>query len=256
MIPIKTEAEIEGMRKASLLAAIILKELIKVAKVEVSTLKLDQVAAQLMQDLKAESACYRFPHSTPNHSCFPGHICVSINNEVVHGIGRKDTLLKDGDIVSIDVCVKYNGFIADTAKTIGVGTISKENQLLLDVSEKALNLAILQARPGKRVGDISHAVQSFVENKHSFSVVRDFVGHGIGKNLHEEPQIPNFGKAHTGPKLYAGVTLAIEPMVNMGKSEVFYGKDGWTVLTQDGLPSAHFEHTVLILDEKTEILTL
>ncbi len=255
MIPIKTDQEIIKMEAAGKIAALVLKEMVEAVAVGVSTYDLDQVAFKCMQSYKAESACYRY---RIGNKVFPGYTCISVNNEVVHGIGRQDRILKAGDLVSLDVSIIYDGYAADNATTLLLPPIQPSLEHLVHSTRNALFLAIEQARPGNRVGDISLAIQTYVE-KQGLSVVRDFVGHGIGKSLHEEPQIPNF---ITSPHLIAktpllkeGMTLAIEPMVNLGKSSVCYAKDGWTVLTQDGSPSAHFESTVLITNHEAKILT-
>jgi len=184
---------------------------------------------------------------------YPGHVCVSVNDEVVHGIpgNRK---IQYGDIVSLDVGIILDGYVGDNATTVGVGVLKPRTAELLRVTEQALYAGIAQARPGKRVGDISHVIQATVE-AHGFSSVREFVGHGVGRKMHEEPQIPNFGKAGTGSKLKPGMTLAIEPMINAGTHEVQVLSDGWTVVTADGAPSAHYEHTVLVREGEAEILT-
>ncbi len=184
---------------------------------------------------------------------FPGCVCTSVNEEVVHGIPG-ERRLKDGDIVSLDVGIIHKDYYVDTAVTVGIGKITPEIEKLLDVTERSLYQGIEQARPGNHLSDISHAVQVFVE-ANGFSVVRDFVGHGIGRNLHEDPEIPNFGPAHEGPVLKEGMVLAIEPMVNRGGWQTKVLADGWTVVTQDGRPSAHFEHTIAVTAEYPRILT-
>jgi methionyl aminopeptidase len=184
---------------------------------------------------------------------YPGHVCISVNDQVVHGLPN-DRRVQFGDIISLDVGVIYNGFIGDTAKTVAVGGCDVLAQKLMDVTERALYEGIAQAVPGNRVVDISRAIQKYVESN-GFSVVREFVGHGVGRSMHEEPQVPNFVDGKTSPKLRPGMTIAIEPMVNAGKATVEVLNDGWTVVTKDGLPSAHFEHTVLITENEPEILT-
>ena len=184
---------------------------------------------------------------------YPGQICVSVNEEVVHGIPGKRKL-QYGDIVCLDVGIVLNGYVGDNATTVAVGLVQPRTQELLLVTQRALFAGIAQARPGRRVGDISHAVQTTVE-AHGFSVVREFVGHGVGRKMHEDPQIPNFGRPKDGPKLKPGMTLAIEPMINAGSHEVQVLSDGWTVVSADGAPSAHFEHTVLVTEAEAEILT-
>jgi methionyl aminopeptidase len=211
----------------------------------VTTEELDQLAGQLIQEQGGKAA--------PPEVGFPGNICVSINEQVVHGIPGK-LALKSGDIISIDVTAAFDGYYGDTAATFPVGKISEKTQHLLDVTKQSLFEGIKKAVEGNRLGDISHTIQSYVE-KHGFSVVRDFVGHGIGKEMWEEPQIPNFGLPDRGPRLKKGMVLAIEPMVNVGTYAVRVLDDGWTAVTQDGSLSAHFEHTIVILDDGAEILT-
>jgi methionyl aminopeptidase len=213
---------------------------------------LDQIGRDLIASFGARSACHGYQlHSRR----YPAYTCLSVNEEVVHGIGSLKRILRDGDVISLDVVVEYNGYIGDNALTVPVGAISPRNAELLKITEEALALGIKQAVPGNRIGDISHAVQTFVES-HGMSVVREMVGHGVGRAMHEEPQIPNFGRRNTGEKIKPGMTLAIEPMVNLGRHEVRTLADGWTVVTTDGLPSAHFEHTVLTTDSGPEILTV
>ncbi len=184
---------------------------------------------------------------------FPGCICISLNEEVVHGIPGP-RVIQEGDIVSLDVGINFEGFFSDTALTIGIGTIDPKLRRLLSVTEQSLQKGIAQARADNRLSDISHAIQTHVEANH-LSVVRDFVGHGIGRFLHEDPEVPNFGPPHQGPVLKEGMVLAIEPMVNLGSWKTKIKEDGWTVVTADGLPSAHFEHTIAITDKGPEILT-
>ena len=185
---------------------------------------------------------------------FPASVCTSIDSEVVHGIPGKRRV-REGEIISLDIGVVLNSFYSDAAKTYAVGEVSDEKKTLMETTLQSLHRGIKKAREGNRLTDISHAVQSCVEDK-GYSVVRALVGHGIGKQLHEEPQIPNFGPPHRGPKLQAGMVFAIEPMINLGSSEVVFSDDGWTVTTSDGKPSAHFEHTILVTKGKPEILTI
>ena len=213
----------------------------------VTTLEIDQVVAREISARGAMSAFH-------GYRGFPGQCCISINDEVVHGIGSPHRRLQYGDIVKLDVGLTLDGWIGDTAKTVPVGMISSDIQRLLDVTEEALRLAIKQARPGNRVGDISNAVETFA-HRHGYSVVQELVGHGVGRRLHEDPQVPNFGQPHSGPKLKPGMTIAIEPMINMGVSHVIFHKDNWTVSTADGKPSAHFEHSVVITEHGADILT-
>ncbi len=246
MIPIKTPGEIERMRDAGRCASSIIAQISALVKPGVTTLEIDTAAADLMSDKKCTSAFL-------GYKGFPGHICISLNEEVVHGIGGKRRI-QYGDIVKLDVGVFYQGFVGDNATTVPAGVIDPRVMRLLDATETSLVLAIKKALPGNRVGDISSAVENEII-AHGFSVVREFVGHGVGRKLHEEPQVPNFGRPKSGAKLRPGMTLAIEPMVNMGTSAVKILGDGWTVVTADARPSAHFEHTVLITEGEPEILT-
>ncbi len=247
MIPIKSASELDAMRTVNQMTARVRDALADAVKPGVTTLELGNLAKKMIREMGATNAFYGY------HG-FPGQVCVSVNDEVVHGIPGYRTI-KEGDLVSIDTGVSFGGFIGDTAVTAVAGEIDDEKQRLLDVTKAALAAGIAQAVDGNRVGDISHAIQTLVE-KAGFSIVRDFVGHGIGRQLHEDPQIPNFGKPKRGPKLKAGMTLSIEPMVNMGNKKVRVLNDKWTVVTKDGLPSAHFEHTVAVTQTTPEILTL
>jgi methionyl aminopeptidase len=205
-----------------------------------------------MVRLGARSACFGYQHG---HRRYPAHTCISVNDEVVHGIPSLRRVLREGDIVSLDVVVWKDGYVGDNAFTVPVGPISPANDKLLRISREALVLGVKQAQVGNRIGDISSAIQQYVE-AHGFSVVRDMVGHGVGVSMHEPPEIPNFGKPRTGEKIKPGMTLAIEPMVNAGAYKTKTLSDGWTVVTADGSPSAHFEHTVLTTDHGPEILTV
>lgn len=252
MIPIKDATGIARMREACEVAAYVLSELKKHVKPGVTTYDLDQIAKGLIASRGARSACYGYKgHGRP----FPAYTCLSVNEEVVHGIGSLKRVLSDGDVISLDVVVEYNGYIGDNATTVPVGQIAPGVQKLLTVSQEALALGIAQARVGNRIGDISHAIQVHCE-KHGFGVVRDLVGHGVGVAMHEEPQIPNFGRKGTGAKIRPGMTLAIEPMVNLGTWRTKCLSDDWTIVTADGAPAAHFEHTVLTREEGPEILTV
>jgi methionyl aminopeptidase len=252
MIPIKGPVEIQKMRVACEIAATVLDQLCLAAQEGVTTYDLDQLAKKLIEDRGAQSACYNY---RIGNKVFPAYSCISVNEEVVHGIGSMKRILKDGDIASIDVSIVFDGFVGDNARSIVIGTAPAEILKLVDVTYNALLAGIEKAVPGNRIGDISHVVQRHVESNR-FSVVREFVGHGVGRSMHEEPQIPNFGTRGTGPMLKEGMTLAIEPMVNLGKASVEYAADGWTALTCDRSPSAHFEHTILVTAEGPEILTL
>ncbi len=246
MIPIKRPHEIEKMRRAGETAAQILNELATQVAPGVTTGELDHAASQLMSEAGVRSAFLGYRK-------FPGHICISLNEEVVHGIGGPRKIAY-GDVVKMDVGIICDGWIGDTATSVPVGIIDPEIERLLTVTQEILQGAVALARPGNRIGDISHYVESQALI-HGYSVVREFVGHGVGRSLHEDPQIPNFGKRGAGPKMKAGMTLAIEPMINMGKAKVRVLADKWTAVTDDGLPSAHFEHTVLVTDNLPEVLT-
>ncbi|MBI4620966.1 MAG: type I methionyl aminopeptidase [Desulfobacterales bacterium] len=247
MIILKSKEEIELLRKSNQIVVHILKALRKIIKPGITTLELDSYAEE--QIIK-KGAIPAFK----GYRGFPASLCVSVNEQLVHGI-PDSRRLKEGDIVSIDLGVVRNGFYGDAAITVPVGKISQEAARLLDVTEKALYKGIEQAKTGGRLQDISHAIQSWVEGN-GFSVVRDFVGHGIGRNLHEEPQIPNFGLPNRGVQLKAGMVIALEPMVNAGTWKVKVQPDGWTVVTMDGSLCAHFEHTIAITEDGPDILTM
>ncbi|MBW1713363.1 MAG: type I methionyl aminopeptidase [Deltaproteobacteria bacterium] len=246
MVILKSPLEIEKMRASNRLVARILARLKKEIAPGVATLELDRLAEGLCRAQGAQPAFL-------GYSGFPYSLCVSINEEVVHGFPSKRRL-KEGDIVSLDFGVVLDGFYGDSAITVAVGRISRQARQLMDVTKRCLEQGIEQARPGQRLGDISHAVQSHAE-KHGFSVVRKFVGHGIGRQMHEEPQIPNYGLPNTGLELKAGMTLAIEPMINAGSFEVRLKKDGWTAVTVDKSLSAHFEHTLAVTDNGPLVLS-
>jgi methionyl aminopeptidase len=252
MSVVKTAEEIEIMREACRIAATVLEAMKTHVCEGISTYELDQIGRNLMMDEGASSACYNYQVGSRR---FPSHTCISVNDEVVHGIASHEKVLKSGDIVALDVTVIYRGYIGDNASTVRVGAIDPKIEGLVTATEAALYEGIRAARKGNRVGDISNAVQRFVESR-GYSVVREFVGHGVGRSMHEEPQIPNFGRKGTGPKLRPGMTLAIEPMVNLGRPEVEVLTDGWTVVSRDHSPSAHFEHTVLITNDDPQILTI
>jgi len=252
MIPLKNERQIAGMREAGIVAANVLQEMKALVRPGISTLDLEEAGKQAIARLGATSACYGYQIGSRR---YPAHTCISVNEEVVHGIPSLRRILRDGDIVSLDVVVTYRGFIGDNAVTVPVGRVESRVQELLRVTEEALRVGIAQAVVGNRIGDISAAVQRFVEAR-GFSVVREMVGHGVGQSMHEEPQIPNFGRPGTGDRIKPGMTLAIEPMVNLGAYKTRTLADGWTVVATDKSPSAHFEHTVLTRQEGPEILTL
>jgi methionyl aminopeptidase len=246
---LKSEDDLKLMRPAGLIAGKVLDEIAAFIRPGVTTRQVDEYAAERIRSYGAKSAFLGYRK-------YPCQTCLSVNDAVVHGLATEREL-QFGDIVSVDVGVNYKGFIGDTARTVAVGGCSVAAQRLLDVTEQSLYLGIAQARPGNRVLDISLAVQRFVE-ENGYSVVREFVGHGVGRTMHEEPQVPNFDEGNPrkdSPKLKRGMTIAIEPMVNIGQPDVKRLKDGWTIVTQDGSLSAHFEHTVLITDGEPEILT-
>ncbi|RMF42706.1 MAG: type I methionyl aminopeptidase [Deltaproteobacteria bacterium] len=246
MIVLKTRRELDKMRVAGLMVAEILAILREKVRPGVTTIELDRLAEKECRKRKAVPAF-------KGYGGFPFSICASPNEKVVHGFPNAEPL-KEGDILSIDFGVLYDGFYGDSAVTLAVGTIPKDRQRLLEVTEQSLYRAIEQMQEDNRLGDVSHAVQACVEPE-GFSVVREFVGHGIGRKLHESPQVPNFGPAGHGPKLKAGMVLAIEPMINAGRAGVRILDDGWTAVTVDGRDSAHFEHTVALTDNGPEILT-
>ena len=245
-IVIKTERDLELMRPACMVAGTVLEEVAAFIRPGVTTRQVDEFAAQRIKAHGAKSAFLGYRK-------YPCQTCISVNEAVVHGLGT-DRELRFGDIVSLDVGVVFNGFIGDTARTVAVGGCGLLAQRLMDVTEKSLYEGIAAALPGNRVTDISRAVQKYVEGN-GFSVVREFVGHGVGRSMHEEPQIPNFVDSKMNQKLKPGMTIAIEPMVNAGRADVKILKDGWTVVTRDASISAHFEHTVLVTDGEPEILT-
>lgn len=247
MIVVKTRAQVDKMRQAGILVAQTLDLMERLAKPGVRTIELDAAAEEFILSRGAVPAF-------KGYMGYPATLCVSIDDEVVHGIPGERQLL-DGQIVSIDVGVSCDGWYGDAARTLCIGEVSAEAKRLLDVTKEALKRGIAQAKAGNRLGDISAAVQTYAE-QHGYSVVRELVGHGIGQRMHEEPQVPNFGRANTGPELKAGMVLAIEPMLNVGGCEVSFDSDKWTVRTADGSLSAHFEHTVAITESGPEILTV
>ncbi len=253
MITIKTEEEIKKMREAGRITGLILQEVSKMVKPGISAAKLNSFAEERTRELGAIPAFKNYPNPF-SFSRYPAALCVSINEEVVHGIPRKGKIIREGDIVSLDFGVKKDGYYGDSALTVGVEPLDERKKKLIKVTEESLYKGIEAAKPGARLSDISNAVQTYVES-HGFSVIRDFTGHGIGSSLHEEPQIPNFGPKGEGPILREHMIFAIEPMVAMGTWMVRITTDGWTAVTTDGLPSAHFEHTIVIKEGKPEILT-
>jgi len=247
VIIIKSLREIERLKRSNAIVSGVFQELKRVIEPGITTQELDQVTEKIIHSKGAIPAF-------KGYRGFPASLCVSINEEVVHGIpGQRK--VKEGDIVSLDVGVNLNGYFGDGAITLPVGEVDREAKRLLEVTERALYVGIEKAKEGNRLFDISYAIQTWVEG-HGFSVVRDYVGHGIGRDLHEEPQIPNFGTPHQGPRLEKGMVFALEPMVNEGTYDVKILSDGWTVVTADGKRSAHFEHTIAITEAGAEILSL
>ncbi len=246
MIILKSRHEIEKMKISNRIVVEVLEEIKKKIRVGVTTIELDRLAESVILK-KGGTPAFK------GYRGYPNSLCISINEQVVHGI-PSNRRLKDGDLVSIDLGVYHDGYYGDAAITVGAGEITPEAKRLLDATQKALYIGIEKARAGNHLSDISNAVQMYVEGE-GFSVVRAFVGHGIGTSLHEEPQVPNFGEAGKGPLLKSGMVLAIEPMVNAGVCDVEVLEDDWTVVTADGSLSAHFEHTVAVTDNGVEILT-
>jgi len=247
MIVVKNAVDLKGMRASGHIAARVRDAVAKMAGPGVTTGELGDYAGELIKGFGAESAFL-------GYRGFPGQICVSVNEAVVHGVPGKRRI-QLGDIVSIDVGVRYGGYVGDTATTVMVGVVDPEVIRLVRTTEKALEAGMAMARAGNRLSDVSHAIETVAVGA-GFSVVRDFVGHGIGRKMHEDPQIPNFGRPGQGPKLRPGMTLALEPMINMGGAEVEVIGDGWTVVAKDRKPSAHFEHTVAVGIGPAEILTV
>lgn len=247
-VTIKSDKQIELMRESGRLLAIMHEELHKAIRPGISTLEIDRLGEKIIRDF----GCIP---NFKNYNGYPASICVSVNDEVVHGIPTKERILQDGDIVSLDAGLIYKDWHSDAARTWGVGNISEEARRLIDVTKESFFEGMKAVRAGNHLHEISAAIQSYVE-AHGYSVVRDLVGHGIGTHLHEDPQIPNFKPKGRGIKLAAGMTLAIEPMVNAGRYEVEWLDDDWTVVTMDGSLSAHYENTVLVTEDGYEILTL
>ncbi|MBD1428725.1 MULTISPECIES: type I methionyl aminopeptidase [Sphingobacterium] len=241
----KTEEQIEQIRESANVLSNLLAEIAKVIKPGITTISLDKLAYDFIQDHGGTPAFL-------NYHGFPYSLCISVNDQIVHGF-PSDYVIKDGDLVSVDGGVNLNGFISDSAYTFGVGEISEEAQLLLDVTKASLQKGVEQAVAGKRVGDISSAIQEYVQ-PHNFGIVRELVGHGVGLNLHEKPEVPNYGKRGSGPKLEPGLVICIEPMINAGKAGVKFWDDGWTVSTVDGKLSAHFEQMVAIRKGTPDVL--
>lgn len=247
MIHYKSKAEIELMRESSLLVSEALALVAGLIKPGVTSLYLDGIADEFIRDNKATA-------SFKGYNGFPFACCISVNDAVVHGFPTR-AALKEGDVVSVDVGVFKNGFHGDSAYTFAIGDVSNEIKQLLKVTKESLYKGIEKAVHGNRVGDIAFAIQDYTEKQHGYGVVRDLVGHGLGRHLHEEPQVPNFGKRGTGAKLKEGMVIAIEPMINMGTKDVYHDKDGWTIRTADGKPAAHYEHDICIQKGRADILS-
>jgi methionyl aminopeptidase len=249
VIQLKSPREIDVMAQGGRILGRALATLREAVRPGVTTLQLDQLAEEFIRSHDGATPAFKGLYG------FPGSVCISVNHEIVHGIPSKKRTLTEGDIVSLDVGVKYEGLYTDSAVTVGVGEISAEDQRLLDVTRESLDAGIAAAAPGNHVGDIGHAVQTVVERA-GFAVVRELVGHGVGHGPHEDPQVPNHGKPKRGTKLSPGLTIAIEPMVNAGLPGTRTLNDRWTVVTVDGRRSAHFEHTVAVTDDGPRVLTL
>ncbi len=247
MIIYKSDEQIELVRESSLLVGKTLAEVAKLIRPGINPIELDKVAEEFIRDNQA------IPAFKGYGGTFPNSLCLSVNDVVVHGIPGKE-VLKEGDVISVDCGVLKNGYYGDSAYTFEVGEVTEELKQLLRVTKESLYKAIEKAVVGNRMGDVSYAVQEHAE-KHGYGVVKELVGHGIGQNLHEKPEVPNYGKRGTGLKLMDGLTIAIEPMINMGKAAIWQLNDGWTIKTRDGLPSAHFEHTIAVRKGKADILS-
>jgi methionyl aminopeptidase len=247
MIHLKSITEIEIIRESSLLVSATLAEVAKFLKPGITTLQVDTLAETFIRDHQAVP-------SFKNYKGYPFATCISVNDAVVHGFPNKN-ILKEGDVVSVDVGVYKNKYHGDSAYTFAIGQVPVEVQQLMAVTRESLYRGIEKAVAGNRVGDIAFAVQEYAEKQHGYGVVRELVGHGLGKQLHEDPQVPNFGKKGTGTKLKEGTVIAIEPMINLGTKDVYYDSDGWTVRTKDGKPAAHYEHTICVKKNKADILS-
>ena len=255
MISIKSKREIELMKEACKITAQTYDYIEKIIKPVMTTLELDNLAEKFIKEHGGIPAQKGYPSGVRGVPDFPGTLCISINDEVIHGIPSKDIIIKDGDVVSVDLVVLKNGYNGDAARTFLVGNVSNEARELVEVTKQSFFEAMKFATAGNRVGDISNAVESYVK-QFGFSVVKEFQGHGIGKEMHEEPGIPNYGKPGRGPRLEVGMTIAVEPMVIAGKPDIWELEDGWTIATQDGSLAAHYENTILITENEPKILTI
>ena len=255
MVTIKSKKEVECMKEACKVVAILYDKLEKEIKVGMSTWEVDQIAEKIIRSLGAIPAEKGYDVGIRGIPPYPASICISINDEVIHGVPSKHKIIKDGDIVSVDTVALKKGFNGDAARTFMIGNVSKEAKRLVDVTKQAFFEGIKYAKPGYRIGDVCHAIGEYVHSQ-GYSVVREFQGHGIGREMHEDPQIPNFRQRRRGMKLQAGMTLCIEPMINMGRADVAFMDDGWTIITEDGSLAAHYENTILITEKEPEILTI
>lgn len=255
MVTIKSKREIELMKEACKVTALTHKAIEEAIKPGMTTADIDKIAEQTMRKYGAISAEKGYDPGIRGIPPYPASTCISINDEVIHGVPSNKRYIKDGDIVSVDLVALKNGFNGDAARTYMVGNVSKDAQRLVEVTKKAFFEGIKYAKKGNRIGDVSHAIGEYVKSQ-GYSVVREFQGHGIGKEMHEDPGIPNYGKAGKGIRLEPGMTLAIEPMVIQGKPNILELDDGWTIITEDGSLSAHYENTILITENEPEILTI
>ena len=247
MITIKSEREIELMRKAGMLVSEMHKYIKPFIKEGISTLELDKLCEEFILNHDAVPSC-------KGYEGFPCTLCTSVNEVVVHGIPNKNKILKNGDIITIDVVIGYKGYQGDAAWTYAVGDIDDDKKYLMEHTEKSLYEGLKMVKPGNRIGDISYAVQQYADS-HNLGIVRELCGHGIGKDMHEEPEVPNYGIPNTGARLKPGMVICIEPMLTFGKRDVWLLDDEWTVVTQDSKPAAHYEHTVLVTEDGYEVLT-
>ena len=254
MVTIKSKSEIEKMREAGRVAMLAQKAIEEAIRPGISTWELDKIAENTMRANGAIPAEKGYPSGVKGVPDFPGSICASVNDEVIHGIPSKNVILKEGDIISVDLVAYKDGFNGDCARTYAVGKIDKVSERLIEVAKEAFYEGIKYAKKGNRVGDISHAIGEYI-HQNGFGLVREFQGHGIGREMHEEPGVPNFGKAGKGLRLEPGMTIAVEPMIMVGSEEILELDDGWTIVTEDGSNAAHYENTILITENEPEILT-
>lgn len=254
MVTIKSKSEIEKMREAGRVAMLAQKAVEEAIRPGISTWELDKIAETTMRANGAIPAEKGYPSGVKGVPDFPGSICASVNDEVIHGIPSKNVILKEGDIISVDLVAYKDGFNGDCARTYAVGKIDKVSERLIEVAKEAFYEGIKYAKKGNRVGDISHAIGEYI-HQNGFGLVREFQGHGIGREMHEDPGVPNFGKAGKGLRLEPGMTIAVEPMIMVGSEEILELDDGWTIVTEDGSNAAHYENTILITENEPEILT-